>query len=137
MSTPHPQHIVVMTGATTGIGAQALKYLEAVPDTLVLTGVRGTGRTVPGAEFFPLDLASLSSVRAFADAVKQRLGDAKIEMLVLNAGAQFRTAQLSKDGFELTFAVNHLAPYLLARLLLPNMAEGSRLEITTSDTHDQ
>lgn len=137
MSTTSPQLIVVMTGATSGIGAAALKHLQAVPDALVITGVRGTGRTVPGAEVFPLDLASLVSVRAFADAVKQRLGDDKINMLVLNAGAQFRTMQLSKDGFEMTFAVNHLAAYLLARLLLPNMAEGSRLEFTTSDTHEQ
>jgi NAD(P)-dependent dehydrogenase (short-subunit alcohol dehydrogenase family) len=137
MSTTPPQHIVVMTGATSGIGAVALKLLEAMLDTLVITGVRGTGRTVPGAEVLPLDLASLASVRAFADAVKQRLNEAKITILVLNAGAQFRTLQLSKDGFEMTFAVNHLAQYLLARLLLPNMAEGSRVEITTSDTHDQ
>src|SRR5262249_14907603 len=89
MSQTHPQHIIVMTGATSGIGAQAVKQLAASPDTLVLTGVRGEGRIVPGAEVFPLDLASLASVRAFADAVKRRLGEAKIEMLVLNAGAQF------------------------------------------------
>jgi NAD(P)-dependent dehydrogenase (short-subunit alcohol dehydrogenase family) len=136
MSTALPKHIIVMTGATSGIGAQAVKRLAAAPDTLVLAGARGTGRTVSGAEVFPLDLASLASVRAFADAVKQRLGDAKIEMLVLNAGAQFRIGQRSVDGFEMTFAVNYLAHYLLARLLMPSVAEGGRLVITTSDTHD-
>jgi NAD(P)-dependent dehydrogenase (short-subunit alcohol dehydrogenase family) len=136
MSKTNPQHIIVMTGATSGIGAQAVKQLAAAPDTLVLTGVRGDGRSVPGAEGFPLDLASLASVRAFADAVKQRLGDAKIDMLVLNAGAQFPKDQRSVDGFEMTFATNHLSHYLLARLLLPDMAVGGRLVLTTSDTHD-
>jgi len=136
MSKTQPTHILVMTGATSGIGAHAVKQLAASPDTLVITGVRGKGRTVSGAEVFPLDLASLASVRAFADAVKQRLGDATIEMLVLNAGAQFRTEQRSVDGFEMTFAVNHLAHYLLARLLMPSIAEGGRLVVTTSDTHD-
>jgi NAD(P)-dependent dehydrogenase (short-subunit alcohol dehydrogenase family) len=58
-------------------------------------------------------------------------------MLVLNAGAQFRNISArSADGFELTFAVNHLAHYLLARLLLPAVAQGGRIVLTTSDTHD-
>jgi NAD(P)-dependent dehydrogenase (short-subunit alcohol dehydrogenase family) len=79
----------------------------------------------------------LASVRSFADTVKQRLGSSPIDVLVLNAGAQFRKpGPKSVDGFESTFAVNHLAHYLLARLLVPNMAEGGRLVITTSDTHD-
>ncbi len=136
MSQTYPTHIIVMTGATSGIGAQAVKQLAASPDTLILTGVRGHGRTVSGAEVFPLDLASLASVRAFADDIKQRLGNAKIEMLVLNAGAQFPRGQRSVDGFEMTFATNHLSHYLLARLLMPDMAVGGRLVLTTSDTHD-
>ncbi|GHO47191.1 SDR family NAD(P)-dependent oxidoreductase [Ktedonospora formicarum] len=131
-----PKHIIVMTGATSGIGAEAVKQLAAEPATLVLIGARGQGRSAPGAEVFPLDLASLSSVRAFADAIQQRLGEANIEMLVLNAGGQFPGGKLSGDGFEMTFATNHLAHYLLARLLLPNMAVGGRLVLTTSDTHD-
>ena len=70
MSETNPKHIMVMTGATSGIGAQAVKRFAASPDTLILTGARGKGRAVSGAEVFPLDLASLASVRAFADAVK-------------------------------------------------------------------
>ncbi|EMA37792.1 SDR family NAD(P)-dependent oxidoreductase [Halococcus hamelinensis] len=84
-----------------------------------------------------LDLASLESVRTFADAVKHRLADDRIDMLVLNAGVQYPNVdQRSDDGFEKTFAVNHLSHYLLARELLPCLAEGGRLVITTSDTHD-
>ena len=60
MSKTHPKHIIVMTGATSGIGEQAVKQLAASPDTLILTGVRGIGRTVPGAEVFPLDPEELA-----------------------------------------------------------------------------
>jgi NAD(P)-dependent dehydrogenase (short-subunit alcohol dehydrogenase family) len=107
----------------------------AQPDTRVIVGARGAGPD--GVEALPLDLASLASVRTFAKAVQERLGGAPINMLVLNAGAQYRKAgPRSADGFEPTFAVNHLAHYLLARLLLSSLADGGRLVITTSDTHD-
>jgi NAD(P)-dependent dehydrogenase (short-subunit alcohol dehydrogenase family) len=129
---------IVMTGATAGLGAVALKQLVAQRDTKVTVGARGSGRSLPdGVSVIPLDLASLASVRTFADEVKQRLGAAPIDVLVLNAGAQYRkAARPTVDGFEPTFAVNHLAHYLLARLLLPTIGEGGRLVITTSDTHD-
>jgi NAD(P)-dependent dehydrogenase (short-subunit alcohol dehydrogenase family) len=129
--------IIVMTGATSGLGAQALKRFVAEPGTLIIVGARSAWSVPHGAETLPLDLASLASVRAFADAVKRRLGETLIDRLVLNAGGQFEDVQQrSAEGFELTFAVNHLAHYLLARLLLPNIATGGRLEFTTSDTHD-
>jgi len=128
---------IVMTGATAGLGAEALKHFVAEPDARVIVGARGAGPQGVKVDVLPLDLASLSSVRSFAEAVKQHLGGAQIDMLVLNAGAQYANAQQrSADGFEATFAVNHLAHYLLARLLLPNLAQRSRLVITTSDTHD-
>ena len=127
----------VMTGGTTGLGRRAAMQIAAQPGALVIIGARG-GRAGPaGTESLPLDLNSLASVSAFAEAVKARLGGAPIDMLILNAGLQYPDAkQRSADGFEATFAVNHLAHYLLARLLLPNIAEGGRLVITTSDTHD-
>lgn len=130
--------IIVMTGATSGIGAEALKHITKLPHTNVYTGARGSGRIVPnGTEVLPLDLSSLKSVRSFADSIKQRLGNAKIDVLVLNAGVQATdNDQRSQDGFELTFATNHLAHYLLARLLFPNMAKDGKLVITTSDAHD-
>jgi NAD(P)-dependent dehydrogenase (short-subunit alcohol dehydrogenase family) len=88
-------------------------------------------------EVLALDLASLSAVREFAAAAADRLDGEPIDMLVLNAGAQFRsTSARSADGFELAFAVNHLAQYLLARLLLSAVAESGRVVLTTSDTHD-
>ncbi|MEV0829650.1 hypothetical protein [Nonomuraea rubra] len=97
-----------------------------------------SGRTaVGGGELLSLELAELASVRAFAAAVRERLGGAPVDALLLNAGmirpdVTGRTA----DGFETTFAVNHLAPYLLARLLLPVLADKAIVVLTTSGTHD-
>lgn len=130
--------IIVMTGATAGIGREAATRLLARPGTRLIIGVRGSGAPAPaGAETLPLDLASLASARGFVAAVEAALGGAPIDALVLNAGGQrpnngFRTP----DGIEETFAANHLSHYLIARSLLPRIADGGRLVITTSDTHD-
>ncbi|MFE2184868.1 SDR family NAD(P)-dependent oxidoreductase [Streptomyces sp. NPDC059455] len=137
MDQATPQRVVVMTGGTAGLGAHALRHIATQPDTRIIIGVRGSGTVPRGAEVIPLDLASLDSVRDFADAVTRQLGDARIDILVLNAGMQTSNAEArSADGYELTFAVNHLAHYLLARLLVPHMADHGRLVITTSETHD-
>jgi len=56
----------------------------------------------------------------------------------LNAGAQFGTTKhRTSDGFESTFAINHLAHYLLLRLLAPGLAKNATIVITTSDVHDR
>ncbi len=129
---------IVMTGATAGIGKVAAAELLLRAGTRVIIGARGAAAAAPtGATVLPLDLASLASVRNFADAVLARMAGAPIDALVLNAGGQRPSPDFrSADGFEETFAVNHLAHYLLARRLLPHVADGGRLLITTSDTHD-
>lgn len=138
MNQAKSERVVVMTGVTAGLGAHALEDIASRPDMRVIIGARGSGRRAPaGVEVIPLDLASLASVRQFAEAVMWRLAGTRIDILVLNAGMQSPTNEgRSADGYELTFAVNHLAHYLLARLLLPCMAEHGRLIITTSETHD-
>ena len=138
MEPSKPARVVIMTGATAGLGAHAAQHIAAQPGTRMIIGARGSGRTAPsGVEVIPLDLASLASVREFADAVTSRLGDARVDALVLNAGMQTsNNERRSAEGYELTFAVNHLAHYLLARLLVPRMADHGRLVITTSETHD-
>ncbi len=130
--------IIVMTGVTGGLGAEALKHIIQQPEALVLIGARGKNRAVPaGCEAFPLDLSSLQSVRDFAALVKKRIGNQKIDDLVLNAGASFASNTPSTvDGFSPTFGTNHLSHYLLSRLLLDSMATDSKIIFTTSDTHD-
>ena len=126
---------IVMTGGTNGIGLVAAEQMRRAPDVRLVLGVRG--KAPAGIESLPLDLTRLASVRSFASAVEQSLGDAGIDGLVLNAGTQIRDInQRTEDGFEPTFAVNHLAHYLLLRLLSPRLVSGAIVVITTSNLHD-
>jgi NAD(P)-dependent dehydrogenase (short-subunit alcohol dehydrogenase family) len=125
---------IVMTGGTSGFGAIAASRLTQSGGARLILGAR---RPTSVAESIPLDLTQLDSVRVFASAVRERLGETSVDALVLNAGvvrpdAAGRTA----DGFETTFAVNHLAHYLLLRLLLPALADRAVVVLTTSGTHD-
>lgn len=121
---------IVMTGATSGIGRIAAARLISGGNRLIV-GARGDGSPLR-AEVQPVDLGSLATVRAFAAKISD-----PIDALVLNAGMQRLDVEArTVDGFEQTFATNHLAHYLLARLLLPRIAEGGRIVLTSSGTHD-
>jgi NAD(P)-dependent dehydrogenase (short-subunit alcohol dehydrogenase family) len=91
-------------------------------------------------EAMRLDLASLRSVREFANEVGQRLdaGDLPpVHALVCNAGVQSGGKQtFTADGFESTFGVNHLGHFLLVNLLLPRLAAPARVVVVSSGTHD-
>src|SRR5215467_6241344 len=92
----------------------------------------GRGATV---ETFMADLSSQASVRRLAAEVLARYP--KLEVLVNNAGAMYGTRLLTKDGIELTWAVNHLAPFLLSKLLLHRLKESApaRIITTASQAH--
>ena len=126
---------VVMTGATAGFGLFAAERIADAGHDLTV-GARnpaGLPDTIAGkVNIEPVDLNSLANVRCFADAV----GQAPIDALVLNAGLQLSKPARSADGFELTFAVNHLAHYLLLRLLADKLTPGARVIFTGSGTHD-
>jgi NAD(P)-dependent dehydrogenase (short-subunit alcohol dehydrogenase family) len=81
------------------------------------------------------DLASQASVRNLAADLLRRYP--RIDVLVNNAGAIYATRQLSPDGIELTWAVNHLAPFLLTNLLLDRIEASApaRIITTSSDAH--
>jgi retinol dehydrogenase-14 len=83
------------------------------------------------------DFASLDSVRDMAEQIRQRYD--RLDALVNNAGAYFLRRQESADGFEMTFAVNHLAPFLLTNLLVDRMQAGAPARIinVASDAHVQ
>ncbi|HEY2747214.1 MAG TPA: SDR family NAD(P)-dependent oxidoreductase [Polyangia bacterium] len=133
----------VITGANVGLGLECAERIAAAGWRVVLAcrdEARGKQATAAIArktgsahvEFAALDLASLASVRAFAAAVAE-----PIDALVLNAGVQIVTGRTQTvDGFETTFAVNHLGHFLLANLMLPKMARGGRIIFVSSDTHD-
>jgi NAD(P)-dependent dehydrogenase (short-subunit alcohol dehydrogenase family) len=126
---------VVMTGGTAGFGAIAAKRISDTPNTKLVIGARDTKNSPIDA--LPLDLARLANVRSFVQALTKKVDGTKIDVLILNAGAQFgSTKHRTEDGFESTFAINHLGHYLLLRLLTPNLAKNATVVITTSDVHD-
>lgn len=118
---------VLITGATAGIGratAQALAHLGA---RVVLVGrseekTRAAAQEVSAqtgnadVDFLLADLSSLASVRALGRDFTARYP--QLHVLINNAGGVNQTRQVTPDGFELTFAVNHLAPFALTRDLL-------------------
>jgi NAD(P)-dependent dehydrogenase (short-subunit alcohol dehydrogenase family) len=128
------KHMVV-TGGTSGLGAVAVERLARSPTTAVLLGARRQGPR--HTRTFGLDLTRLDDVRAFAAMINAHVEGTGIDGLVLNAGATFPHAdRRTPDGFETAFAVNHLAHYLLLRLVLPRLNQGAVVVMTTSGTHD-
>ena len=82
-----------------------------------------------------LDLASCKSVRDFASQILQE--EDQVNILICNAGLMFPPFQLTEDGFELTFGVNHLGHFLLTNLLLERIKEStpSRIIVVSSLAH--
>ena len=134
--------VCVVTGATRGIGRATAIALAKLGEQVVVVGrdaarldeVRREADRAAHADLSCVraDFASLASVRRAADEIAQRWP--AIHVLVNNAGINAGRRQLSADGFELTFAVNHLAPFLLTSLRVPALAAGapSRIVNVTS-----
>jgi retinol dehydrogenase 12 len=120
-----------VTGANSGIGRALVEALAARGGRVVLA-TRSEERTRPvlraiqgrypaaGAQWVALDVSDLGSVRAAARAFLE--SGQSIDVLVNNAGIA-GTRALSKDGFDLTYATNHIGPFLLTSLLLPRLRE--------------
>jgi NAD(P)-dependent dehydrogenase (short-subunit alcohol dehydrogenase family) len=92
-------------------------------------------RQVPGAavHLVHCDLASLASVRDSADIVRRTFGP--IGLLINNAGMVSSRHRMSADGFELTFATNHLGPFLLTALLMDRLHATARIINVASRAH--
>ncbi len=133
--------ICVITGATDGIGKEAAYSLARQGARLLIhgrdpdKGARALAQIKarsgnPQIEFLQADFGSLADVRRLAAALMERTPH--IDVLINNAGAMFVNRAVSKDGYELTFAVNHLAPFLLTHLLLDTLKSGSQVRIVTT-----
>jgi NAD(P)-dependent dehydrogenase (short-subunit alcohol dehydrogenase family) len=134
-----------MTGATDGIGLAAAEALaqrgarltiiarsQAKADVALQRIEASGGKDV---DIVLADLASQAQVRRAAAEILSR--HSTLDALVNNAGAYFTTRQLTEDGIEMTWAVNHLAGFLLTNLLLERLKENAnaRVVTTASDAH--
>jgi NAD(P)-dependent dehydrogenase (short-subunit alcohol dehydrogenase family) len=136
---------VLVTGGTGGIGLATALGLATLGAHLAITG-RDRGRTEDAAreiraagggqvDVFIADLSSQAEVRRLADEVLQRL--ARIDVLVNNVGGYWNTRHVTADGLEHTFALNHLAPFLLTRLLLDRLQQGAPARVVTVSSNAQ
>src|ERR1700676_4048572 len=134
------ERTALITGATSGLGLRAAAELARDPTWHVIVTGRDPERTQAsasriGAEAQSLELGSLQDVRHFAERLRDR-DHPPLQALVCNAGVQFVGAQSpSKDGYDATFAVNHLGHFLLVCLLLERLAAPARVVIVSSGTH--
>lgn len=116
---------IVITGASSGIGAAAAEQLKAGGDEVAVVG-RNPERTRAvaeriGATPFLADFERLDDVRALAAALLDRYET--IDVLANNAGGLYHERELTVDGHERTIQANHLAPFLLTALLRPRLIE--------------
>jgi len=115
---------VIVTGANSGIGLAAARALGGVGAHVVLAvrdldRGRAAAASVPGSsEVRRLDLADLSSVRAFAEG-----WDRDVDVLINNAGIMMVAEGQTADGFERQFGTNHLGHFALTNLLLPRVTD--------------
>lgn len=131
---------IVVTGATQGIGYVAARDLASMGAAVTVAGRdparvnasvdqirRETGATA--VDGLVADLSSMAGVHELADAYLARHD--RLDVLLNNAGAWFTTRQTTVDGYERTFALNHLAPFLLTHLLLDVLTASGPARIIT------
>ncbi|MGV9248680.1 SDR family NAD(P)-dependent oxidoreductase [Streptomyces sp. NPDC003710] len=134
------QRIVLITGATSGLGRHLAEQLAARGDTVLVHGrnaeqvaalVERLAASGATARPYVADLADLGGVRRLSDEI--RSVESRMDVLINNAGvgpgADGAGRERSRDGHELRFAVNYLAPVLLTRLLLPLLLRSSAARV--------
>ena len=135
---------VVITGATSGIGEVAADRLAGKGARIVFIArdekrgaetLKHLKAIAPGQphKTYYADLARLSEMKRVAGEIAAQ--ESRIDVLINNAGAAFTTRQVTEDGLEKTFALNHMSYFVLTNLLRPRMGAGGRIVSTASTAH--
>ena len=136
---------VLVTGGTGGIGKATATGLAAMGARLAITG-RDRGRAeaaaaeirapdCPAVEVFVGDMSSQAEVRRLAAEALATLP--RLDVLVNNVGGFWSTRHVTADGLERTFALNHLAPFLLTHLLIERLVESAPARVVTVSSDAQ
>lgn len=145
MTAPRPLsgRTVLVTGGTGGIGKATALGLAALGAGVAITGrdrrrADDAAREIEAAgggpaAVFVADMSSQSEVRRLADEVLGQLD--RIDVLVNNVGGYWNTRHVTADGLERTFAVNHLASFLLTDLLLDQLIRSAPARVVTVSSH--
>lgn len=140
------QKIAVVTGASSGIGQWTALGLSKAGMRVICVG-RSQSRLEAAASWIAsrsgeplpdIELAEFGSLAAVRDlGVRLLTRHSRLDLLVNNAGGMWARREISADGYEMTLAVNHLAPFLLTRTLLPALraAAPSRIVMVASMAH--
>lgn len=134
---------VVITGATSGIGLAAAETLARRARVVFVARNAERGRAVldrlvrvnPDAahDWVEADLSTLAGMKRGAEALAGKAP--RIDVLVNNAGAIFERREVTVDGLEKTFALNHMAYFVVTETLRPTLAPGARIVSTASAAH--
>jgi NAD(P)-dependent dehydrogenase (short-subunit alcohol dehydrogenase family) len=135
---------IVITGGTSGIGEVAAVELAKQGARIVLIA-RDASRIQmtlpklrqanPSASHTAhiADLTRIAEMRRVAREIAS--SEPEIDVLINNAGAMFGARQVTEDGLEKTFALNHMSYFVVTNVLLPNLKPGARIVSTASDAH--
>ncbi|HYP44200.1 MAG TPA: SDR family oxidoreductase [Propionibacteriaceae bacterium] len=136
---------VLVTGGTSGIGKATARGLAAMGARVGISGrnrerAESAAREIADVGGMPVhvfvaDLSAQSEVRRLADEVLDTLPS--LDVLINNAGGYWNTRHLTADGLERTFAVNHLAPFLLTHLLLERLRRSAEARVVNVASNAQ
>ena len=126
---------IVVTGASDGIGAAAAKGLADHGHQVIVVGrspekTEAVAKKANAEHFFVADFSQLDEVRSLANDIRRVCP--RIDVLANNAGGIFDGPVITADGFERTFQVNHLAPFLLTNELLDILIASEASVVNTS-----
>ncbi|HEX9678442.1 SDR family oxidoreductase [Nitrososphaera sp.] len=133
--------VCLITGATSGIGKEIARGLSKLGATVIIVGrsrekCESAVQEINSASYFMADLSSQAEVRKMAAEFSSRYD--RLDVLLNNAGVFLAGRKVTVDDIEYTFAVNHLAPFLLTNLLLDKLkaSASSRIITTSSMAHE-